>query len=92
MREALSDDGRVGPHSDRGQGLSRQEGHTERTVAPSTWSTLPKIDVVVPTGRRALHRRHPAPRTGKIGDGKIFVMPVEQVVRIRTGETDEAAV
>ena len=33
-----------------------------------------------------------AARTGKIGDGKIFVMPVEQVVRIRTGETDEAAI
>jgi nitrogen regulatory protein P-II 1 len=53
-----------------------------------------KIEVVVKDGEveRCIEAIVKAAKTGKIGDGKIFVTPVEQVVRIRTGETDEAAV
>jgi len=53
-----------------------------------------KIEVVVNTGDvdRCIEAIVKAAKTGKIGDGKIFVTPVEQVIRIRTGETDEAAV
>ena len=53
-----------------------------------------KIEVVVKDADvdRCIEAIVKAAKTGKIGDGKIFVMPVEQVVRIRTGETDEAAV
>jgi nitrogen regulatory protein P-II 1 len=53
-----------------------------------------KVEVVVKDGdvERCIEAVVRAAKTGKIGDGKIFVMPVEQVVRIRTGETDEAAV
>ena len=53
-----------------------------------------KIEIVVNAGSTdaAIEAIIKAARTGKIGDGKIFVMPVEQVVRIRTGETDEAAI
>ena len=53
-----------------------------------------KVEVVVKDGDvdRAIESIVKAAKTGKIGDGKIFVTPVEQVVRIRTGETDESAV
>jgi nitrogen regulatory protein P-II 1 len=53
-----------------------------------------KVEVVVKDGDvdRCIEAIVKAAKTGKIGDGKIFVMSVEQVVRIRTGETDEAAV
>ncbi|MCU0813593.1 MAG: P-II family nitrogen regulator, partial [Burkholderiaceae bacterium] len=53
-----------------------------------------KIEVVVKDddAERAIDAIVQAAKTGKIGDGKIFVTPVEQVVRIRTGETDEAAI
>jgi nitrogen regulatory protein P-II 1 len=53
-----------------------------------------KIEIVVATEQvdAAIEGIIKAARTGKIGDGKIFVMPVEQVVRIRTGETNEAAI
>lgn len=65
-------------------------------MAPSTWWILPKVkvEVVVKTDDvdRCVDAIVNVARTGKIGDGKIFVTAVERVVRIRTGDLDEAAV
>ena len=90
-------DGHHWPHRRRGQGFGRQKGHTELyRGAEYVVDFLPKIkiEIVVAADRTdaAIEAIIKAARTGKIGDGKIFVMPVEQVVRIRTGETDEAAI
>ena len=79
------------------RGFGRQGGHTE-TYRGAEYSVdfLPKvkIEVVVKEGdvERCIEAIVKAAKTGKIGDGKIFVTTVDQVVRIRTGETDEAAV
>jgi nitrogen regulatory protein P-II 1 len=79
------------------KGFGRQKGHTELyRGAEYVVDFLPKvkIEVVVKDGDvdRCIDAIVKAAKTGKIGDGKIFVTPVEQVVRIRTGETDESAV
>jgi nitrogen regulatory protein P-II 1 len=79
------------------KGFGRQKGHTELyRGAEYVVDFLPKvkIEVVVADAmvERALEAIVKAARTGKIGDGKIFVSNVEQVVRIRTGETGESAV
>jgi len=79
------------------KGFGRQKGHTELyRGAEYVVDFLPKIkiEVVVADGtvEQALEAIIKAARTGKIGDGKIFVTPVEQIVRIRTGETDESAI
>jgi nitrogen regulatory protein P-II 1 len=79
------------------KGFGRQKGHTELyRGAEYVVDFLPKvrIEVVVNSGdvERCLDAIIRAARTGKIGDGKIFVTPVERVVRIRTGEQDEAAI
>ena len=79
------------------RGFGRQKGHTEvYRGAEYVIDFLPKIkiEVVVDDALtlRAIEAIQQAACTGKIGDGKIFVTAVEQVVRIRTGETDEAAV
>jgi nitrogen regulatory protein PII len=79
------------------KGFGRQKGHTELyRGAEYVVDFLPKvmIDVVVPTNLldRAIEAISKAAHTGRIGDGKIFVFDVEQVVRIRTGETGEAAI
>jgi nitrogen regulatory protein P-II 1 len=79
------------------KGFGRQKGHTELyRGAEYVVDFLPKvkIEVVVATDvvDQAVEAIIKAARTGKIGDGKIFVMPVEQVVRIRTGETNESAI
>jgi nitrogen regulatory protein P-II 1 len=79
------------------KGFGRQKGHTELyRGAEYVVDFLPKVKVeVVVKGRplidvdRCIEAIVKAAKTGKIGDGKIFVTPVEQVVRIRTGETDE---
>ena len=77
--------------------FGRQKGHTELyRGAEYVVDFLPKVkvEVVVPDklADQAIEAIVKAARTGKIGDGKIFVTTVEQVIRIRTGETDEAAV
>jgi len=77
--------------------FGRQKGHTELyRGAEYVVDFLPKVkvEVVVKDGdtERCVDAIVKAAKTGKIGDGKIFVTPVEQVVRIRTGETDEEAV
>ena len=79
------------------KGFGRQKGHTELyRGAEYVVDFLPKVkvEVVVKNAdvERCIEAIVKAAKTGKIGDGKIFVTSVEQVVRIRTGETDEAAV
>jgi nitrogen regulatory protein P-II 1 len=79
------------------RGFGRQKGHTELyRGAEYVVDFLPKVKVEVIVSdtlvERAIEAVVKAARTGKIGDGKIFVTTVEQVVRIRTGESGEAAV
>ena len=97
VREALSEIGVSGLTVTEVKGFGRQKGHTELyRGAEYVVDFLPKvkIEIVVADGEvdNAIDAIIKAARTGKIGDGKIFVMPVEQVVRIRTGESDEAAI
>jgi len=97
VREALSEVGVTGLTVTEVKGFGRQKGHTELyRGAEYVVDFLPKIkleivvaDSSVDTAIEAIIK---AAHTGKIGDGKIFVFPVEQVVRIRTGETDESAI
>ena len=97
VREALSEIGVTGLTVTEVKGFGRQKGHTELYRGSEyVVDFLPKVklEVVVTDSLvdAAVDAIVKAARTGKIGDGKIFVVPVEQVVRIRTGETDEAAV
>ena len=97
VREALSAIGVQGVTVTEVKGFGRQKGHTELyRGAEYVVDFLPKIkiEVVVADGsvEQAIEAIIKAARTGKIGDGKIFVTPVEQIVRIRTGETDESAI
>ena len=97
VREALTEIGITGMTVSEVKGFGRQKGHTEiYRGAEYAVDFLPKIkmelvlrddqvdqavDVIIETAR-----------SGKIGDGKIFILPVEEVIRIRTGETAEAAI
>ena len=97
VREALSDVGVTGLTVTEVKGFGRQKGHTELyRGAEYVVDFLPKVKVEMILGDamvdRAIEAIVKAARTGKIGDGKIFVTNVEQVVRIRTGESGEAAV
>ena len=97
VREALSELGVTGLTVTEVKGFGRQKGHTELyRGAEYVVDFLPKVkvEVVIPDalGERAIEAIVKAARTGKIGDGKIFVTTVEQVIRIRTGESGEAAV
>jgi len=97
VREALAEVGVTGLTVTEVKGFGRQKGHTELyRGAEYVVDFLPKmkIEVVVNEGyvERSVDAIVSAARTGKIGDGKIFVTNVERVVRIRTGETDENAV
>lgn len=97
VREALSEIGVSGLTVTEVKGFGRQKGHTELyRGAEYVVDFLPKVkvEVVVPDKLldAAIDAVVKAARTGKIGDGKIFVSDVAQVLRIRTGETDEAAV
>jgi nitrogen regulatory protein P-II 1 len=97
VREALSELGVTGLTVTEVKGFGRQKGHTELyRGAEYVVDFLPKVKVEVIVGDalvdRAIEAVVKAARTGKIGDGKIFVTNVEQVVRIRTGESGEAAV
>lgn len=97
VREALSEIGVNGLTVTEVKGFGRQKGHTELyRGAEYVVDFLPKIklelviaDAIVDSAVDAIIN---AAHTGKIGDGKIFVSNIEQVVRIRTGETGEAAV
>lgn len=97
VRETLAEQGVTGLTVTEVKGFGRQKGHTELyRGAEYVVDFLPKmkIEVVVNEGdvERCVDAIVSAARTGKIGDGKIFVTNVERVVRIRTGEQDEAAV
>jgi nitrogen regulatory protein P-II 1 len=97
VKEALADFGIVGMTVTEVKGFGRQKGQTE-IYRGSEYSVdfLPKIKIEVVLQEDkvedAVDAIIEAARTGKIGDGKIFVLPVEEAVRIRTGETAEAAV
>ena len=97
VREALSEAGMSGLTVTEVKGFGRQKGHTELyRGAEYVVDFLPKvkIEVVVADDQldRCVEAIIAAARTGKIGDGKIFVYPVEQVIRIRTGEQGAEAV
>jgi len=97
VREALSGIGVTGMTVSEVKGFGRQKGHTELyRGAEYVVDFLPKLklDIVVSDGQldECIDAISGAARTGKIGDGKIFVYPVEQVVRIRTGEQGDEAV
>ena len=97
VREALSEVGVTGVTVTEVKGFGRQKGHTELyRGAEYVVDFLPKVKVEVVVKdedvERCIEAIVKAAKTGKIGDGKIFVTSVEQVVRIRTGETDAAAV
>ena len=95
-RKALTELGLQGMTVTEVRGYGRQKGHTELyRGAEYTVNFIPKlkIEVVVPANQvdKAVDAIAIATKTGKIGDGKIFVIPIEQAVRIRTNETDESA-
>ena len=97
VKEALHEVGVSGITVTEAKGFGRQKGHTELyRGAEYVVDFLPKVkvEVVVPDkmADQAIDAIIKSARTGKIGDGKIFVTSVEQVIRIRTGETDEAAI
>ncbi len=96
VREALSAIGVQGVTVTEVKGFGRQKGHTELyRGAEYVVDFLPKVKIEAAVDESVVERVIEAiensARTGKIGDGKIFVAPLEQVVRIRTGETGKSA-
>jgi len=96
VREALSNIGVQGITVTEVKGFGRQKGHTELyRGAEYVVDFLPKVKVEAAISDelvdQVIEAIEGAARTGKIGDGKIFVTPVEQVIRIRTGETGKEA-
>ena len=97
VREALTEIGISGMTVSEVKGFGRQKGHTEiYRGAEYAVDFLPKVKVELVLAdedvERAIDIIVEAARSGKIGDGKIFVLPVEEVIRIRTGERAEAAI
>ena len=97
VREALADVGVSGLTVTEVKGFGRQKGHTELyRGAEYVVDFLPKLKIETVVSEdiveQAIEAIRQAAHTGKIGDGKICVFDVEQVIRIRTGETGEAAV
>lgn len=97
VREALSEIGVQGITVTEVKGFGRQKGHTELyRGAEYVVDFLPKvkIEIAVADGvvDQTIEAITKAANTGKIGDGKVFVSPMEQVIRIRTGETGEDAI
>ena len=97
VREALSDIGVQGITVTEVKGFGRQKGHTELyRGAEYVVDFLPKVKIEVAVGsalvEQTIEAITKAANTGKIGDGKVFVSPLEQVIRIRTGETGEDAI
>ena len=96
VREALTSLGITGMTVTEVKGYGRQKGHTEiYRGAEYTVNFLPKVRIEVAVApeiaERCVDAITAAARTGQIGDGKIFVAPLEHAVRIRTGETDSDA-
>jgi nitrogen regulatory protein P-II 1 len=97
VREALSEMGVTGLTVTEVKGFGRQKGHTEMyRGAEYVVDFLPKIKIEIVVSSTDVEKVIDAiiksAKTGKIGDGKIFVTQVEQTIRIRTGETDDNAV
>ena len=97
VREALSEIGVQGITVSEVKGFGRQKGHTELyRGAEYVVDFLPKVKMEVAIGEdlvdQTIEAITKAANTGKIGDGKIFVSPIEQIIRIRTGETGQDAV
>ena len=97
VREALTDLGITGMTVTEVKGFGRQKGHTEvYRGAEYAVDFLPKIkiELVLPDDQveRAIEVIVETARSGKVGDGKIFVLPVEDAIRIRTGERSDSAV
>jgi len=97
VREALSEIGIAGVTATEVKGFGRQKGHTELyRGAEYVVDFLPKVklEIAVPAALvdQAIEAIVNSANTGKIGDGKIFVTALEQVIRIRTGETGEEAI
>ncbi|MBI5469298.1 MAG: P-II family nitrogen regulator [Deltaproteobacteria bacterium] len=96
VKKALNDLAIEGMTVSEVKGFGRQKGHTEfYRGAEYSVDFLPKIKIEIVTtdgmAAKVVEAIVAASRTGKIGDGKIFVVPVEEAVRIRTGETGEEA-
>jgi nitrogen regulatory protein P-II 2 len=96
VRQALTELGMRGMTVTEVKGYGRQKGHTELyRGAEYAINFVPKLEIEVIVRAKQVDKTvdaiAAAAKTGKIGDGKIFVMPIEQAVRIRTGETDESA-
>lgn len=97
VREALSEAGINGMTATEVKGFGRQKGHTELyRGAEYVVDFLPKVKLEIVIAEsdvdRCLEVITDAAKTGKIGDGKIFVTNVEKIIRIRTGETDQDAI
>lgn len=96
VREALTDIGVHGITVSEVKGFGRQKGHTEiYRGSEYTIDFLPKIQIDIAVGddlvENVIETIVEAAQTGRVGDGKIFVLPLEQVVRIRTRETGDDA-
>lgn len=97
VKEALTSAGVAGMTVQEVRGFGRQRGHKEQyRGAEYTVDFLPKIkiEIVIPESlvAAAIEAISNAARTGRVGDGKIFVSKLEQVIRIRTGETGDEAI
>ncbi|MFQ5839696.1 MAG: P-II family nitrogen regulator [Candidatus Methylomirabilales bacterium] len=97
VKNALAEIGIQGLTISEVKGFGRQKGHTELyRGAEYTIDFLPKVkvEVVVPEGKadQVVETIQAGAKTGRIGDGKIFIIPCEEAIRIRTGERGEAAV
>ena len=90
VRAALAEPGVEGMTVGEVKGFGRQRGHTEiYPGAEYAVTYVPKVKLEVVLADKAVDAIRRAANTGKIGDGKIFVAPIEAAVRIRTGETSE---
>jgi nitrogen regulatory protein P-II 1 len=97
VKDALNDLGIRGMTISEVKGFGRQKGHTEiYRGAEYVIDFLPKVKIEVVVAQemagKVIEAIQKAAQTGKIGDGKIFVLPVEEVIRIRTGETGKEAI
>lgn len=97
VKEALTKAGIQGMTVEEVRGFGRQKGHTELyRGAEYSVDFLPKVKIQILVGddkaARVVELIGESARTGKIGDGKIFVTPVDEVIRIRTGEKGEEAI
>jgi len=97
VKEALQEVGLQGITVTEARGFGRQKGHTELyRGAEYVVDFLPKVKIEVAVedkmAERTVEAIINAARTGRIGDGKIFIMPIEEAIRIRTGERGEEAI